>query len=62
VDRIAPEVALEVLVGFQQGDGDPLPGQEQGEHHAGGTGTDDTAGRLLNVMDDIGGWFWCHQE
>jgi hypothetical protein len=49
VHRVAAEVAVEVAVGLEQDDRDPLPRQEQGEHRAGGAGAHDAAGGQAHV-------------
>jgi hypothetical protein len=49
VHRVAAEVAVEVAVGLEQDDADPLAGQEQGEHRAGGARAHDAAGRQAHV-------------
>ena len=43
VDGVAAEVAEEVLVLFEDGDVDALAGEEEAEHHAGGTSANDAA-------------------
>ena len=44
MDGVAAEVAEEVLVFFEDGDGDTLAGEEETEHDAGGASADDAAG------------------
>ena len=53
MDRVAPEFAVEVLVGFQEPDLDPLTRQEVGEHQPRGTAADDAATGLVDVEDFV---------
>jgi len=46
VDGVAAEVAEEVGVFFEDGDGDARAGEEEAEHDAGGASADDADGRL----------------
>ena len=43
VDGVAAEVAEEVFVFFEDSDVDALAGEEETEHHAGGTSANDAA-------------------
>ena len=54
VNGVAAEVAVEVVVGFQQGDGDAPARQQQRQHHAGRAAAHDAAGGALNVPHVFG--------
>jgi len=44
MDGVAAEVAEEVLVLFEDGDGDALAGEKETQHDTGGASADDAAG------------------
>src|SRR5260370_21308915 len=51
MNGVAEEFAVEVLVHFKKCDRNAATGQEQRQHRASGTATDDTAGSFLDVSE-----------
>ena len=43
MNRIAAEIAIEVVMRFEQCDGDPRPGEQQRQDHSGRTAPNDAA-------------------
>ena len=51
MQRVAAKLAVEILVGFEQHNIDAASRQQQCQHRARRTGTDDAAGRIVEVAD-----------
>jgi hypothetical protein len=49
MDGVTAEIAQEIAVFLQHGDGHPGPGQKQSEHHAGWTPADHAARCVVHV-------------